>query len=201
MAARPVALSVTEIGTWLRNPYAIYAKHVLRLRKLDELDPEPDAATHGNLIHAALEIFAQENADALPPDAEARLIDIGRKIFSAHADDARVQAFWWPRFVAIAHWFVAQSRERSALGIKLLKAEASGKIALGGFTLKGRADRIDLLPDGHLAIADYKTGGMPSKTQVEAGIEPQLPLLALIAAQGGFEGIAASASGELLTGH
>jgi ATP-dependent helicase/nuclease subunit B len=51
--ARPAALSVTEISTWLRNPYAIYARHVLRLKKLEELDAAPDAAERGVMIHAA----------------------------------------------------------------------------------------------------------------------------------------------------
>jgi ATP-dependent helicase/nuclease subunit B len=36
--SRPRSLSVTEIETWLRDPYAIYAKHVLGLRPLDPLD-------------------------------------------------------------------------------------------------------------------------------------------------------------------
>ncbi|HEY5217900.1 MAG TPA: double-strand break repair protein AddB, partial [Pseudolabrys sp.] len=37
-AARPCKLSVTEIEHWLRDPYTIYAKHVLQLFPLDAVD-------------------------------------------------------------------------------------------------------------------------------------------------------------------
>ena len=43
LAARPRKLSVTAIETWRRDPYAIYARHVLRLRALDPLDADPGA--------------------------------------------------------------------------------------------------------------------------------------------------------------
>ena len=81
--------------------------------------------------------------------------------------------------------------------MQLIAAEPQGKILIDGLTLKGRADRIDRLPDGSLSILDYKTGGVPSKADVESGIEPQLQLLALIAASGGFADIGATPSGSL----
>jgi ATP-dependent helicase/nuclease subunit B len=197
LALRPKSLSVTEIGTWQRNPYAIYAKHVLRLRKLDALEAEVDAADRGNLIHQALETFINAYPEQLPADAASILLEIGRVLFARYEAQPEVKAFWWPRFEGIAEWFVAYESERRALGIKPIKTEAGGQMVLGEFTLKGRADRIDRMADGTLSINDYKTGGVPSKREVEAGIEPQLPLLGLIAAQGGFDGLTACAAGEL----
>ena len=46
--------SVTQIETWMRDPYAIYARHILRLRALEPLDAEPEAADFGTFVHAAL---------------------------------------------------------------------------------------------------------------------------------------------------
>ncbi|MFA6279467.1 MAG: double-strand break repair protein AddB [Bdellovibrionales bacterium] len=58
--ARPKKLSVTEIGTWLSNPYAIYAKHILKLKKLDPIDADPSPSDFGTIVHAALEAFVKE---------------------------------------------------------------------------------------------------------------------------------------------
>ena len=40
----------------------------------------------------------------------------------------------------------------------------------GNFTLSARADRIDQMPDGRLAIIDYKTGNVPTKKQIKSTI-------------------------------
>jgi ATP-dependent helicase/nuclease subunit B len=196
-ASRPTQLSVTEIGTWQRNPYAIYAKCILGLRKLDPLDADIDMADRGTVIHEALDRFIKKYPDRLPQNALEELLVLGRKLFAAYDEHPQAKAFWWPRFERIAAWFAANEQERRAEGIKVLKAEATGKIALNGFTLKGRADRIDRLADGTLAIIDYKTGTTPKAEDVKQGLEPQLPLLALIAEQNGFDGVDAARVGEI----
>lgn len=194
---RPKQLSVTEIGLWQRNPYAIYARHVLGLRKLDPLEAELDAADRGNLIHVILEKFVRDYPENLPPDALAKLLVIGREKFDVYKAHADVQAFWWTRFERIADWFIAVEGERRSVGIRPVAVEVSGKIAFDDFVLKGRADRIDRLVDGSLSIIDYKTGAVPKDKEVESGLEPQLPLLSIIAARGGFEGVKAAPSAEI----
>ncbi len=52
--ARPTSLSVTEIETWLRDPYSIYARHILRLQPLDAIDTPPGARDRGTVIHGAI---------------------------------------------------------------------------------------------------------------------------------------------------
>jgi ATP-dependent helicase/nuclease subunit B len=194
---RPMRLSVTEISTWQRNPYAIYARHILGLERLEELDAELDASDRGTMIHAALEQFVTSYSTTMPVDAEAKLMEIGRGIFAPEQNDPRVQAFWWANFTSITRWFIAHERERRAVGTRPLNAEAKGDIVIDEFTLHGRADRVDRLANGELSIIDYKTGGVPSKNEVKSGIEPQLSLLALIASSGGFSGIAPATSGSL----
>ncbi|HEY4125517.1 MAG TPA: double-strand break repair protein AddB [Rhizomicrobium sp.] len=197
-AARPQTLSVTNIGTWRRNPYAIYARYILKLKKLDPLEAQADASDKGSIIHDALDRFIRKFPDHLPPQALDELLAIGRDVFKPYQETPEVGAFWWPRFERIAAWFVDEERARRASGIAVMKSEADGAIPiLEGFTLKGRADRIDRLPDGTLAIIDYKTGATPTKGDVKSGIEPQLPLLALIAAQGGFKDIEPAQTAEL----
>ena len=194
---RPTELSVTEIATWRRNPYAIYAKHILKLRMLNQLDADIDAADRGMLIHEALDQFIKQYPSSLPANALEELRSIGKKVFSVYDELPEVKTFWWPRFERIAGWFVAHEHERRAANIKVLKAEAKGSALFDRFTLKGRVDRIDLLSDGTLAIVDYKTGAVPSVKEVEAGYEPQLPLLALIAEKDGFIDLKSKKASEL----
>jgi len=201
VAARPRRLSVTQVETWMRDPYAVYARHVLRLSKLDPLDADPGAADKGEFIHAALDRFVREHPGELPGDALERLLEMGREAFGPVLDRPGVYAFWWPRFQQIAEWFLAQERERRAAGMVPLATEVTGTLTLdapaGPFVLTAKADRIDRLPDGGLAIIDYKTGEPPSSRHIELGFSPQLPLEAAIAAAGGFGGVPGSPVGEL----
>jgi ATP-dependent helicase/nuclease subunit B len=197
LTARPKQLSVTEIAAWRSNPYAIYAKHILKLRKLNPLDAALDAADRGNLVHEALDRYTREYPNLAPQPALMALLAVGKEVFAPVIDQPEVAAFWWPRFRLIAKWLVAFEAERRAAGIRHIAGEASGKATLGNFTLTGRADRIDRLADATLSIVDYKTGFAPSHKMVQAGHEPQLPLLALIAQQGGFKGISAAKVAEI----
>jgi ATP-dependent helicase/nuclease subunit B len=194
VAARPTALSVTEIEDWLRDPYTIYAKHILRLAPLEAVDTAPGAAERGTVIHGAIGDFTRMFAAQLPADPMAELLKLGRKHFASLQDYPDAQAFWWPRFLRIARWFSAFESERRKR-IAVLHAEIRGaiKLPLGSrvFMLSARADRIERFSDGSCAILDYKTGAPPTEKQVRAGLSPQLTLEAAILRRGGFRDIPA----------
>lgn len=193
-AARPRRLSVTQVETWLRDPYAIYARHILRLRSLDPIDADPGAADRGTAMHAALDSFVREHPEELPPDALDRLLALGREAFAGMMDRPGVRAFWWPRFERIAAWFVDLEAERRPTLARSL-TEQTGRLLLeapgGPFELTGKADRIDVLREGGMVLVDYKTGGVPSGTEVREGVAVQLPLEAAIALARGFAGVGA----------
>jgi ATP-dependent helicase/nuclease subunit B len=194
LEARPRALSVTQIETWMRDPYAIYARRILRLKALDPIDADPGAAERGQAIHKALDEFLRAYPETLPDAAEARLLAFGRDAFGTALERPGVRAFWWPRFARIARWFIAEERERRR-HIAPRASEISGRLDLaapaGPFTLTATADRIDRRRAGGLVLVDYKTGLVPKPEEVSLGFAPQLPLEAAIAEAGGFPGIAA----------
>ena len=195
---RPTRLSVTEIETWLRDPYTIYARHVLRLRPLDGLDEAPGAAERGNAIHEALGAFALAFPEALPAEAEAALLAQGRAAFAGLEAFPAEYALWWARFERLAGRYIAWERIRRTQARRIF-AEVGGRLVLPGgrFTLTGRADRIEQLKEGGLAILDFKTGQSPTAKQVKAGYSPQLPLEAAIAASGGFQDVPGEPAGAL----
>ncbi len=202
LKARPRELPATRIETLIRDPYAVYARQILGLRRLDPIDAEPDAARRGTVVHDILDRFIREHPNHLPDDAMERLISIGGDEFARLMAWPIVRAIWWPRFVRIAEWFVDWERTRRKNGTLTLSTEVNGhldmNLAGGRFRLTARADRIDRLNDGTLAIVDYKTGSTPSGPQIKSGLAPQLPLEALIAEAGGFDNIAAGEVSELL---
>jgi ATP-dependent helicase/nuclease subunit B len=191
-AVRPQGLSVTDIENWLRDPYTIYAKYILRLTPLDPVDMSPGAAERGTMIHAAIGEFTQNFAEKLPADPAAEIIALGRPHFATLEDFPEARAFWWPRFLRIARWFADWERARRP-AIAHINAEIRGAIAIplgdATFKLSGIADRIERNADGQYVILDYKTGSARTEKQVRTGLAPQLTLEAAILRQGGFKEI------------
>jgi ATP-dependent helicase/nuclease subunit B len=195
---RPTKLSVTAIEDWLRDPYTIYAKYILRLEPLDPVDQPLSAADRGSAIHDALGEFTQVYASELPADPARELRRIGEKFFLPLMERPEARALWWPRFQRIAKWLSEWeiARRGSVAGID---AEIRGEIKIPldnerFFTLSARADRIERRGDGSYAILDYKTGAPPTGKQVRMGLSPQLTLEAAILREGGFADIDADSS-------
>jgi len=193
---RPRRLSVTEIETWLRDPYAIYAKHVLRLRPLDALDEVIGPLERGTALHKALEIFIARHRTGLPDDAVAQLVAVADEVFAQAGIPKAALALWRPRFWAAASGFTDWERSRQEK-IAASHLEIKGRLLLGAFELTGVADRIDRLKAGGAAILDYKTGAAPTLKQVAQLLSPQLPLEAAMLAQDGF-GIGSFIAEELI---
>lgn len=199
--ARPRRLSVTEIETWLRDPYAIYAKHVLKLRPLDDLDEEIGPMERGNVFHRILELFVERHPGNLPDEALGVLLGIADEVFAQAQIPTAQRAIWRPRFAGAARWFLEQERARRG-AIASSHLEISGRMTFTGpagpFLLTAKADRIDILTGGGAAIVDYKTGSLPEKKWMVSFLTPQLPLEAAMLQAGGFDKLAALTAGDLI---
>lgn len=197
-ATRPTSMSVTAVEDWLRDPYTIYAKFILRLAALDPVDMPLSAADRGSAIHEALGEFTKTYAGRLPDDPARVLRAIGEKHFMPLMERPEARALWWPRFQRIARWFGEwETARRDA--IETIAAETRGEISIAldnnrSFRLSAVADRIERRKGGSYAILDYKTGQPPSDKQVRVGLSPQLTLEAAILREGGFPDIDAGSS-------
>ncbi len=185
---RPTTLSISDIATLMADPYAIYAKKILNIRDLDELDEESDQSLFGNIVHAGLARFFSVGQDFAAADATAALTLALQLAMREQRPREALQAWWEARLERIAGWIVAAERERRATNPPVsMLLEQPAELPVGqNFTLKGRADRIEKRADGSVFIMDYKTGNPPKPKDVANGSAPQLPLEAVMAEAGAF---------------
>src|SRR6266849_5458361 len=126
---RPLKLSVTAIEDWLRDPYTIYAKYILRLAPLDPVDMPLSAADRGSAIHEALGEFTKTFSTTLPDDPARALRGIGEKYFAPLMERPEARALWWPRFLRIAAWFSDWEIARRG-DVSTIVAEIRGEIPI-----------------------------------------------------------------------
>ena len=183
-SVRPKLIPVTDVDRLKADPFAFYAKRILRLNRLDPVDADAGPAWRGTAVHEILQRWA-EAGQRDPADLEAR----ARAMFDRPDVHPLLKALWQPRLIEAIRWIAAEVTADQAAGRSILGVETDGRAEIAGVTLTGKADRIDRMPDGSLAIVDYKTGKPPSAKQVKAGYSLQLGLLGLIAERGGFPAI------------
>ncbi|HET7708461.1 MAG TPA: double-strand break repair protein AddB [Sphingomicrobium sp.] len=189
IAQRPKRISVTSVDRLKADPFAFYAQAVLGLRSLDAVDADHTAVWKGTAVHAVLEKWLAD--DDCDPDT---LMDRARALLAGETIHPMLRALWGPRLLEAIASIEALERSNRAQGRRPLEAEITGAAALSGVTVHGKADRIDRLAGGQLAIIDYKTGAPPTQTAVDEGFALQLGLLGLIARDGGFPGVSGEPS-------
>jgi ATP-dependent helicase/nuclease subunit B len=182
VASRPRKLSVTEIKTLIRDPYATYARHILKLRPLDPLRPEADPQLRGVVLHQILEVFLRRGGGD-----RAAFLAIADAVLADRVAWPLARTIWRSRIAKAADAFLAFS---ASTGGKPVLLEEKGALTLRDvdFTLTGKPDRIDRLNDGRLLLIDYKTGLPPTPDQ-QRRFDKQLLLLAAMAEGGGFKGL------------
>ena len=181
-------LSITQIKTWIRDPYSIYAKKILRLYPLDDLDMPIGVREYGNAIHNGLETFVKAYPKDLPSNAEAKLIEaMQNQMLEAGFEDFHV-ARDQTRLEKVSAKVIAWMRERRATGWAVSAIEERGELLLKdvNFTLTGKPDLVEKKGGEGFAVNDYKTGAPATVKVVTAGFDPQLPLTAYMLANGGF---------------
>jgi ATP-dependent helicase/nuclease subunit B len=197
--ARPRELPVTGVETWLRDPYAVYARYVLKLRPMLRPAEPVEARARGTAVHAALQRFAE----LYPGEIGADAAGIIETLMVRALDEAGIPAAAMARERALAGqaalWLADFERRRRPGARLLVEQKGAMQVEAEGFRLllTARADRLELRA-GQIDILDFKTGQAPTRRQMETGFSPQLTLTAAIIEAGGFEGAGRTPPGELV---
>ncbi|WP_037480729.1 PD-(D/E)XK nuclease family protein, partial [Sphingobium sp. ba1] len=184
LSVRPRLIPVTDVDRLKADPYAFYARRILRLVRLDPVDADAGPAWRGTAVHEILQHWA-EAGTLDPADLEAR----AQAMFDRPEVHPLLKALWQPRLMEAIRWIATEVAKDKAAGRTILAVEREGRAEVAEVTLMGKADRIDRLSDGTLGVIDYKTGKPPSAKMVKAGYSLQLGLLGVIAEMGGFAGL------------
>ncbi|MBR0681218.1 double-strand break repair protein AddB [Roseomonas eburnea] len=203
--ARPRRLTVSDAGLLIADPYAFYAKRVLRLAPLDALEEDVGAIEYGTLVHDAMAGFLRALGTGWP-GAEAAAEHWRRAsetALAAHADRPGILAFWTPRLANIGAFAIAEEEAlRRAGGLAACLVETKGTALLrlpeGEVEIEARADRLDHLTAGGWRVVDYKTGTVPKPRDLAEGNAPQLPIEAWLLQQGAFPGSEGGTATELV---
>lgn len=190
VSVRPTELSVTNIELLMKNPYAVYAKYILKLFPLKEMNDAQETLIYGSALHEALEQFLAQSP--FNQDEKALKEKIIQKLKEYHFPQATL-AFYDEKITKVAHFIVQQQMKREPFTENIfLEKKGSLDILLDDksvFTMTGKADRIDKLKTNALEVIDYKTGTPPSASDIEAGLSPQMTLEAVILRENGFQEI------------
>lgn len=181
---RPRALSVTEVPGLKADPFAFYARHMLKLKPLEPRDAEPTGGDRGQVVHRILERWLQGARAQMPLDA---LVD---EELGKLGDRPELAALWRPRVLRMVDFVLEQLADNPEW--VPVAMECKGSLVWKGVTLSGRADRVDR-SDAGLRIVDYKTGKAPGPKDVSKLWQTQLALLAHMAEAGTLAGVPAGA--------
>ncbi len=192
LAVRPKHLSVTQIEKLIRDPYSIYARYVLKLKKLQPLKKQANVLLRGNVIHKIMQKFSELTKNNQNLLNSLELIKLSEDIFSKEVPWPAIRSVWKIQFKKTIPLFLeAEKLRRQNASPLFFEHPGSTFLSEVGITLTAIADRIDKNRLNELLIYDYKSGKPPTLKQLET-FHKQLILEALIAENGGFKNIPAA---------
>lgn len=189
--------SVSALETYLGCPFKFFAQHVLKLKEEPEDEEVMDPRTQGEFMHEVFRAFFEgwraRGYQAITPAN----LETARAVFAEVADEhlgklseteaalERTRLMGSPAAAGLAEAVLRMEAERPVAVVdRRLEFDLKGEFVFDGpagprtITLRGKADRVDLLADGTFRVIDYKLGWPPNKARAL-----QLPIYGLCAEQ------------------
>lgn len=186
----PVAMSASGHNALMACPYQFYARHVLGLAELDEVQEIIEKGDYGERVHAALAEFHRLHPDVAAMDEAQAIRELERcseAAFAAAIGANYLARAWLERWRALIPQYVEWQRAREAEGWRVVGSEVERQaeiVTASGrrLQLRGRIDRVEGNEAGGTALVDYKTQG---RERLRAKAEPdgedvQLPFYVLL---------------------
>ena len=193
ISSMPKKISVTSFSRLLKDPYEIYARDILKLRRVDQIYIPFDARMKGIFLHEQMQLFIAKTINKMPERASAisYFLDLVlSKVSNSQMNErAEIRLTEELKNKAIDIIEAEIKRRKTSSPISVEKMGQKKFFLTSGFEIElvAKADRIDLSNENKVIILDYKSS-VPRKTDFNLNM-PQLDLEALIAKYGGFQGV------------
>jgi ATP-dependent helicase/nuclease subunit B len=187
----PGRISASAYNSLVACPYQYYARYVLGLGELDEVEEEIQKRDYGSLLHDVLTKFhrAHPATAAMDPAAAQRELEgLSDESFAPIVARNYFAQAWLARWKGLIPDYLRWQREREASGWAWSSGEVARTIEIktpGGatVTLHGRLDRVDVLPSSReFSVIDYKARAPKTleDSLVIPGEDVQLAVYALL---------------------
>jgi RecB family exonuclease len=196
--ARPARTwSVSALETYIGCPFKFFAQHVLRLEEEPDDEEVMDPRRQGQFVHEVFESFFTEWHASGHREITPAKLPQARELFTAVVDRSlgrlpegeaaleRTRLLGSPAAAGLGEAVFRMEAERLVPVVdRLLERKLDGMFTIETeqgprlVSLRGKADRIDLLGDGTFRLIDYKLGWPPDRSKAL-----QLPIYAICAEQ------------------
>ena len=155
----PTRISISGYNSLVACPYQFYARHILRLNELDEVQETIEKRDYGERVHGILQRFHERYPLVSGRDVEeldAALREISEGVFAdLLAQDFAARA-WLARWYKSVPAYIEWQKQCEAGGWRYAGSEQEFEWPLEGIRLRGRIDRLDVRGEEKLVL-DYKT--------------------------------------------
>lgn len=155
----PAGVSISAYNSLVACPYQFYARHILRLNELDEVQEGIEKRDYGERVHEILQRFHERYPQVTGhsfEEMEAALRQISEEVFADLLQQDFAARAWLARWHKSLPAYLEWQGENEAQGWRYAEAESKFDWELEGVRLRGRIDRLDVRADEKLVL-DYKT--------------------------------------------
>lgn len=174
-------ISISAYNSLVACPYQFYARHLLRLNELDEVQEGIEKRDYGEHVHDVLHRFHRRYplvSGHATEEMEAELRRISEEVFAALLERDFAARAWLARWIKALPGYLEWQAGNEKEGWRPAQAESAFAIDLDGVRLTGRIDRMDTKDSdqSRKRVLDYKTQSAAKLTAMlrEPGEDVQL---------------------------
>jgi ATP-dependent helicase/nuclease subunit B len=152
-------ISISAYNSLVACPYQFYARHLLRLNELDEVQEGIEKRDYGEHVHDILHRFHSRypQVSGHPLLAmETVMREISEEVFAKLLERDFSARAWLARWYKALPGYLDWQLKNEEQGWRYAEAESTFAIELDNVRLRGRIDRMDVKED-QKRVLDYKT--------------------------------------------